>query len=103
MQAHTMPPHRSTDATHDLRPRNATNLPTDSDPAIQILCAWPVSGQYGLGSRLFFYILIAAYLVARNNERIKNASLVGLLLLPAVSALHAITLAALHNPGKLCQ
>lgn len=66
-----------------------------------MVCAWPVSGQYGPGSRILFYVLIAACLIARKNEFIRNACLAGALLFPAVAALHAITLAALHNPNAV--
>lgn len=94
-----MPP-QSTDTIHDRLPMNTTDPSSDGASGIPLLCAWPVSGQYGLGSRILFYILVAACLIARNNERIKNASLAGVLLFSAVAALHAITLAALHQPGK---
>ena len=89
------------DIAHDRLQNNPIDIPSESASGIPVLCAWPISGQYGLGSRILFYILVAACLIARNNKRIKSASLVGILLFPAVAALHAITLAALHNPGKL--
>ena len=96
-----MPP-QSTDTTHGRLLMSATDSPSEGASGILLLCAWPVSGQYGLGSRILFYILVAACLIARSNERIKNASLAVILLFSAVAALHAITLAALHHLGKYC-
>lgn len=46
-----------------------------------------------------YYIFVAACVLARKNELIKNACLAAALLLPAVAALHGIILAALHVPG----
>lgn len=92
-----MPPQplTSLQANASTATRNSTSGPP---PGISVVCAWPVSGQYGPGSRILFYVLIAACLIARKNEFIRNACLAGALLFPAVAALHAITLAALHNP-----
>jgi hypothetical protein len=97
-----MPPQPLSPVQDRLQSNTTASAPA-STPAIQVLCAWPVSGQYGPGSRILFYVLIAACLVARKNEWIRNACLAGALLLPAVAALHAITLAALHNSGKPCR
>ncbi|KAM0719432.1 hypothetical protein Q7P37_005337 [Cladosporium fusiforme] len=95
-----MPP-QPISTVHDSLATNTTDSPPDHPPAITVICAWPVSGQYGPGSRILFYVLIAACLIARKNEPIRNACLAGALLLPAVAALHAITLAALHNPDAV--
>lgn len=46
-----------------------------------------------------YYILIAACVVARKVEWIRNACLAAVLLFPAVAALHAIALAVLHVEG----
>lgn len=98
-QHHAMPPQPiSTVQDHN----NTTNASAPTTPYIPVVCAWPVSGQYGAGSRILFYVLIAACLIARKNAWIRNACLAGALLFPAVAALHAITLATLHNPGEHC-
>jgi hypothetical protein len=100
-QTNSMPP-RPLSSVQDHLQSNTTSSSPANPLAIAVLCAWPVSGQYGPGSRILFYVLIAACLFARKNEWIRNACLAGALLLPSVAALHAITLAALHNPGKPC-
>ena len=88
--------------------------------ALKVICAWPVSGQYGPGTRVLYglesshstrldnqltsrhryYVLMAACVFARKAEWILNAGLAAVLLFPAVAALHAIVLAALHRSGK---
>ncbi|KAI0517973.1 hypothetical protein F5B22DRAFT_601269 [Xylaria bambusicola] len=66
------------------------------EPAVQVICAWPVSGQYGLGTRIIYYILVATCVLARRTEWLRNACLAAALLLPAVAAIHAVVLAAVH-------
>uniref|UniRef100_A0A8H7K474 Uncharacterized protein n=1 Tax=Bionectria ochroleuca TaxID=29856 RepID=A0A8H7K474_BIOOC len=77
-----------------LEPRNDTD---NSGGALQVICAWPVSSQYGPGSRILYYLLIAACVLARKANWIKNACLAAALLLPTIAAVHAIALAALHR------
>lgn len=98
-QDNAMPPYPVTPLQDSLS-ANSTRPSAANPPSIPVVCAWPVSGQYGAGSRILFYVLIAACLIARKNEWIRNACLAGALLFPAIAALHAITLAALHSPGK---
>ncbi|KAM0544541.1 hypothetical protein ACHAPJ_011758 [Fusarium lateritium] len=69
-----------------------------SGDALQVICAWPVSGQYGTGTRVLYYVLIAACLVARREEWLVNPCLAAALVLPAVAAIHGIVLTAMHNP-----
>ncbi|KAL6863503.1 hypothetical protein J3F83DRAFT_191031 [Trichoderma novae-zelandiae] len=76
---------------------SAGNATTTADGSLRVICAWPVSGQYGPGSRVLYYVLIAACLFARREIWIKNACLAAALLLPAVAAVHSIVLAALHR------
>lgn len=82
-----------------------------------VVCAWPVSGQYGPGTRILFvaihplllcplltclssyYVLVAACVLARKKEWLRNACLAAALILPAVAAIHAIVLAAVHVDG----
>ncbi|KAF3055128.1 hypothetical protein GL218_07528 [Daldinia childiae] len=74
---------------------NATNA-TNTDEIVQVICAWPVSGQYGPGSRVLYYVLVAACVFARKAEWLRNACLAAALIFPAVAALHGIVLAAVH-------
>ncbi|OQE28041.1 hypothetical protein PENFLA_c005G04948 [Penicillium flavigenum] len=67
----------------------------------EVVCAWPVSGQYGPGTRVLYYVLIAACVVARKVEWIRNACLAAVLLFPAIAALHGIVLAAVHVDGAV--
>ncbi|CAJ2504991.1 Uu.00g123850.m01.CDS01 [Anthostomella pinea] len=78
---------------------NSTNA-TVAD-ALQVVCAWPVSGQYGAGSRVLYYILVAVCVFARKAEWLRSAGLAAALLVPAVAALHAIVLAAVHVDGAV--
>ncbi|KAL3482989.1 hypothetical protein BJX62DRAFT_250054 [Aspergillus germanicus] len=77
---------------------NATNA---TDLGLEVICAWPVSGQYGPGTRVLYYVLITACVLARKEEWIRNACLAGALLFPAIAALHGIVLAAVHVDGAL--
>ncbi|KAK1028572.1 hypothetical protein LTR33_017334 [Friedmanniomyces endolithicus] len=72
-----------------------------STPALQVVCAWPVSGQYGPGSRVLYYVLVAACIFARKEQWLKGACLAATLLFPAVAAIHGIVLAAMHIPGAV--
>ncbi|RSL56375.1 hypothetical protein CEP51_014398 [Fusarium floridanum] len=66
--------------------------------ALQVICAWPVSGQYGFGTRILYYVLIATCLLARREDWLVTPCLAAALVLPAVAAFHGIVLAAFHNP-----
>ncbi|KAI0006590.1 hypothetical protein F4779DRAFT_556070 [Xylariaceae sp. FL0662B] len=68
---------------------------------LQVVCAWPVSGQYGIGSRILYYGLVAACVLARKADWLRSACLAAALLFPAVAALHAIVLAAVHVDGAV--
>lgn len=48
---------------------------------------------------LRYYALVAACLLGRQAEWLRNACLAAALLLPAVAALHGIVLAAVHVDG----
>ncbi|KAI5861096.1 hypothetical protein GGS23DRAFT_578756 [Durotheca rogersii] len=76
---------------------NATN----GDDAMQVVCAWPLSGQYGIGSRALYYALVAACIFARKAEWLRNACLAAALIFPAVAALHGIVLAVLHTDSAV--
>ncbi|KAK2802009.1 hypothetical protein FQN51_004919 [Onygenales sp. PD_10] len=93
-----MPPLSSASLSNILVDRNSVPA-TASDPALLVICAWPVSGQYGPGTRVLYYALIAACIFARKAEWLRNACLAAVLLFPAVAALHGIVLAVLNLRG----
>ncbi|PSN59383.1 hypothetical protein BS50DRAFT_579978 [Corynespora cassiicola Philippines] len=72
-----------------------------TNDGLQVVCAWPLSGQYGPGSRVLYYVLVAACVFARKAEWLRNACLAAALLLPAVAAIHAIVLASVHVQGAV--
>ncbi|KAL8377670.1 hypothetical protein RB595_008388 [Gaeumannomyces hyphopodioides] len=74
----------------------AGTAPGANSSSLQVLCAWPVSGQYGPGSRALYYTLVATCVFARKAEWLRNACIAAALLLPAVAALHGIVLATMH-------
>ncbi|KAJ5242738.1 uncharacterized protein N7469_001065 [Penicillium citrinum] len=78
-----------------------TSVYNATGPRLEVVCAWPVSGQYGPGTRVLYYVLVAACVLARKAEWIRNAGLAAVLLFPAVAALHGIVLAALHREGAI--
>ncbi|ETS86308.1 hypothetical protein PFICI_00136 [Pestalotiopsis fici W106-1] len=79
---------------HALVDRDIKNATADP---LQVVCAWPVSGQYGPGSRYLYYVLVIACVLARKVEWLKRACLAAALILPAVAAIHGIVLAILHT------
>ncbi|KAE9366917.1 hypothetical protein N431DRAFT_495289 [Stipitochalara longipes BDJ] len=93
-----MPALPSTALGATLLSRNATSAVanTTTSQVLQVVCAFPVSGQYGPGSRYLYYILILACVVGKNIQWLRNACLAAALLFPAVAALHGIVLASLH-------
>ncbi|KAI6758752.1 hypothetical protein HG530_010992 [Fusarium avenaceum] len=80
---------------------SALHARNDTVDALQVICAWPVSGQYGTGTRVLYYVLIAACLVARREDWLVNPCLAAALVLPAVAAIHGIVLTAMHNPDAV--
>ncbi|OBR15030.1 CoA-transferase family III [Colletotrichum higginsianum IMI 349063] len=86
------------------REASAANQPSScagsSGPCIEVICSWPLSGQYGLGQRVLYYALVATCVLARKAEWIRNVGLAAALILPAVAAVHGIVLAALHVDGS---
>ncbi|KAH8592070.1 hypothetical protein B0O99DRAFT_518608 [Bisporella sp. PMI_857] len=97
-----MPAFSSPSLHNALLPRNVSTPRADlPDNALQVVCAWPVSGQYGPGSRILYYVLVAACVFARRQEWLKKPCLAAALLFPAVAALHGITLSVLHIPGAV--
>ncbi|KAI6910035.1 hypothetical protein KC318_g1365 [Hortaea werneckii] len=68
---------------------------------VDVICAWPVSGQYGPGSRTLYYVLVAACIFARKVDWLRNACLAAALLFPVIAALHGIVLATVHIDGAV--
>ncbi|EAW14204.1 uncharacterized protein ACLA_072370 [Aspergillus clavatus NRRL 1] len=84
-------------AIHPSLLNRSLDTPSSASNALQVICAWPVSGQYGPGTRVLYYVLIATCVFGRRAEWIRNACLAAALLFPAVAGLHGIVLASLHN------
>jgi hypothetical protein len=82
--------HSSTELNRTL------DTPDAASDILQVICAWPVSGQYGPGTRILYYVLITTCVFGRRAEWLRNACLAAALLFPAVGALHSIVLASLH-------
>ncbi|KAI3324332.1 hypothetical protein HD806DRAFT_494764 [Xylariaceae sp. AK1471] len=91
-----MPPFPVTPLLNSLIDRDTTVNASTLTSAAQVVCAWPVSGQYGFGTRILYYVLVATCVLARRTEWLRNACLAAALLLPAVAAIHAVVLAAVH-------
>lgn len=89
-----------------------------SSPALQVVCAFPLSSNYGPGSRvslherlatnhnahkclqILYYVLVAACVTFRKAEWLRNACLAAALVLPAISALQGLVLASMHVNGQ---
>jgi len=70
-------------------------------PGLDVVCAFPLSGQYGPGSRILYYVFVVACVFARKVDWVRNACLAGALLFPVVAAVHGVVLAAEHIPGAV--
>jgi hypothetical protein len=87
-------------AMFDLSSRS---IPNTTSHALKVVCAFPVSGQYGAGSRILYYVLVITCIFARKAEWLKTACLAAALIFPAVAAIHSLVLAAAHVNGQfLC-
>jgi hypothetical protein len=74
---------------------------TDAASGIEVICAWPVSGQYGAGTRIAFYILIGLATFLAKKGKIRAAALAAVLVLPTIAGIHGIVLAAVHVDGRV--
>lgn len=72
---------------------------TNSRDIAEVICSFPLSGQYGVGSRVLFYLLVFLCVFAQKNAFLRGASLAAALLFPALAAIHAIVLAVLSVNG----
>jgi hypothetical protein len=87
--------------------------------SLRVVCAWPVSSQYGAGSRFLYavpteapspikyshaprryYVIVAACVLLRKNQQLREASLAAALVVPAISSLHALVLSCYHVNGQ---
>lgn len=74
-----------------------------SDNGIPVLCAWPLSGQYGPGARMLYYVLVIVCLFAARFPSIRDSCLAAALLFPAVAAIHALVISSLAESNGQCQ
>ncbi|KAJ8113590.1 hypothetical protein OPT61_g4312 [Boeremia exigua] len=81
-----------------ILPRDEAN---SNKSGIQVICAWPVSGQYGVGTRIAYYILIATATWLGRYGKLRDAVLAAVLVLPTVAGIHGIVLAAVHVEGAV--
>ncbi|KAF2127904.1 hypothetical protein P153DRAFT_342858 [Dothidotthia symphoricarpi CBS 119687] len=91
-------------ALYDFSVQNITNT-TSSAPnanySLPVVCAWPTSGQYGPGSRVLYYVLVATCVFARKTDWLRDACLAAALVFPAVAAIHSLVLASVHVNGAV--
>ena len=87
-----------------LSPRDSLDphydYPLSPLPTFSVICAYPLSGQYGPGTRYLYYGLVAICIFARREEWLREPCLAAALLLPALASIHAIVLACYSNVGK---
>ena len=73
-----------------------------SDPAASVICSWPLSGQYGPGARMLYYVLVIICVAAPHIAWMRGACLAAALLFPAVAAIHALVLASVSETHGMC-
>jgi hypothetical protein len=74
-----------------------------TDAGVQVICAWPLSGQYGAGTRISYYVLIAITMVLHRTKKLREAALAAVMVLPTIAAIHGIVLATVHVDGQSYQ
>ena len=74
--------------------------PPQAPPTFTVICAYPLSGQYGPGTRYLYYGLVAVCIFARKHEWLREPCLAAALLFPALSSIHAIIMACYSDSGK---
>ncbi|KAH8927144.1 hypothetical protein BT69DRAFT_1347502 [Atractiella rhizophila] len=75
--------------------------PSNSTNAAQVLCAFPLSGQYGALQRLLYYCLLGLCIFGRKNDWLRSACLGGTLVYAAVASTHGIVLAITRADGAV--
>ncbi|KAF1914295.1 hypothetical protein BDU57DRAFT_557965 [Ampelomyces quisqualis] len=81
--------------------RSAMNDTSPAPSPLNVVCAFPVSGQYGAGSRILYYVLVITCIFARKAEWLRGACLAAALVFPAVASIHGIVLASTHVNGAV--
>ena len=74
--------------------------PGSVPPTFSVICAYPLSGQYGPGTRILYYGLVAVCIFARRHEWLREPCLAAALLFPALASIHAIIMACFSDSGK---
>ncbi|TDZ20809.1 hypothetical protein Cob_v006278 [Colletotrichum orbiculare MAFF 240422] len=99
-----MAPFSPAELLHAILDRDVSGVNTScaatNDSCVEVVCAWPLSGQYGFGQRILYYILVVTCVVARKAQWMRAVCLAAALLVPAVAAVHGIILASLHVDGE---
>ncbi|KAH7080023.1 hypothetical protein BKA63DRAFT_233358 [Paraphoma chrysanthemicola] len=85
----------------ELSARSATNATSAVPAPLRVVCAFPVSGQYGAGSRILYYVLVITCIFLRKAEWLRNACLAAALVIPSISAIHALVVASTHVNGAV--
>ncbi|KAF1923709.1 uncharacterized protein M421DRAFT_104303 [Didymella exigua CBS 183.55] len=84
-----------------LLQRSAGSADNATGQTLDVVCAWPVSSQYGAGSRFLYYVLVATCVFLRKHEWLRNACIAAALVVPSISALHGIVLTSFHVNGAV--
>jgi hypothetical protein len=79
---------------------NNYTYPTQVPPTFSVICAYPLSGQYGPGTRYLYYGLVVVCIFARRHEWLREPCLAAALLFPALASIHAIIMACYSDSGK---
>ena len=79
-----------------------TNLtyPPPAPPTFTVICAYPLSGQYGPGTRYLYYGLVAVSIFAQRQEWLRELCLAAALLFPTLASIHVIIMACYSESGK---
>ncbi|KAH8728427.1 hypothetical protein GQ44DRAFT_757347 [Phaeosphaeriaceae sp. PMI808] len=85
----------------ELSARSTENSTASVTAPVHVICAFPVSGQYGPGSRILYYVLVITSIFARKAEWLRTPSLAAALVIPAVASIHSIVLASTHVLGAV--
>ncbi|KAJ7807312.1 hypothetical protein B0H14DRAFT_1538972 [Mycena olivaceomarginata] len=73
---------------------------TSDTDAVSVICAYPLSGQYGPGARFSLYILLLACILWRKQTVVLNLGLGAVLFTGLVGAVHGVALGAVSGLGS---
>lgn len=68
-----------------------------SNDAASVVCSWPLSGQYGPGARLLYYVLVVVCIFVPHVEWLRSACLAAALLFPSIAAIHALIMTPIQQ------